>query len=356
MSNASRFQTVQRNVVHVIGLTTNVAKAEVLKCPEYFGQYGKLLRVTVSKLPVQSKSHNGEKSIPVYSAYLTFEKPEEASVAIQAVDGFAVDGHTLRANFGTTKYCRKFLEGERCERKDCNFLHKLADESNEKGNWKGGKDGRDGKGGKDGKCHGLGDSWTAGYSSWNGKESYQKAEWAEDCHQTAASFTGRIDLLFSGWEGEGQQGKGLQRQVGATGTTTETGGKTRPGLAGPPASVAANMSWTCQGHRKDGGKGRWKDWGKEGKHGKDFKAGNCWSLGDTLALDCVYEQGRGKSSKEWWNGWYQHDWGGLAGSRWSRTGADAGYGNYGDEPEATYTRMHRHFAASAMQGPSSSRS
>ena len=56
--------------------------------------------------------------------YLTFEKPEEASLAIQApggvlhpsrevcaacakffeaVDGFAVDGHTLRANFGTTK-------------------------------------------------------------------------------------------------------------------------------------------------------------------------------------------------------------------------------------------------------------
>ena len=101
---------------------------------------------------------------------------------IQAVDGFAVDGHTLRANFGTTKcptsegfasqalelpirYCRKFLEGEKCERKvsayhkpicrlyfniasawisqrpageDCNFLHKLADESNEKGNWKAG--------------------------------------------------------------------------------------------------------------------------------------------------------------------------------------------------------------------------
>ena len=76
----------------------------------------------------QSKFHS-DKSVPIYSAcptesestrtlrarYLTFEKPEEAHVAIQvgnaacvewerkAVDGFAVDGHTLRANFGTTK-------------------------------------------------------------------------------------------------------------------------------------------------------------------------------------------------------------------------------------------------------------
>ena len=64
----------------------------------------------------------------------------------------------------------------------------------------------------------------------------------------------------------------------------------REDKAGPPPSAkkefAANMSWTCQGHRKDGGKGRWKDWGKEGgRHGKDFKAGNCWSLGDHM--DCV---------------------------------------------------------------------
>ena len=67
----------------------------------------------------------------------------------------------------------------------------------------------------------------------------------------------------------------------------------REDKAGPPPSAkkefAANMSWTCQGHRKDGGKGRWKDWGKEGgRHGKDFKAGNCWSLGDTWIVSlCV---------------------------------------------------------------------
>jgi len=157
-------RVVQRNVVHVIGLTVNIAKADILRCPEFFGQYGKLLRVTVSKVPTQSKLPGSNQSVPVYSAYLSFEKPEDAYVAIQAVDGFAVDGHTLRANFGTTKYCRKFLDGEKCDRKDCNFLHKYVDENgHDKGGSPGkgagkpaaqdgnGKDAKGGKGGKEGK-------------------------------------------------------------------------------------------------------------------------------------------------------------------------------------------------------------
>merc|ERR1712176_1743837 len=39
-----QMRVVQRNVVHVIGLTQNIAKADVLKRPEFFGQYGNILR------------------------------------------------------------------------------------------------------------------------------------------------------------------------------------------------------------------------------------------------------------------------------------------------------------------------
>lgn len=141
-------RVIQRNVVHVIGLTSNIAKADLLRSKDFFGQYaqqGKLLRVTVSKFPMQSKTPGSATSVPIYSAYLTFEKPDDALSAIQAVDGFTVDGQTLRASFGTSKYCRKFLDGEKCERKDCNFLHKYVDENGyEKGSGKG-KSGKDGK-------------------------------------------------------------------------------------------------------------------------------------------------------------------------------------------------------------------
>merc|ERR1712151_664615 len=134
----SEMRVVQRNVVHVIGLTNNIAKAEVLRRPEFFGQYGKILRATVSKVPTKQTMEGSNQSIQVYSAYLTFERADDAHVAIQAVDGFAVDGHILRASFGTTKYCRKFLDGQACDRKECNFLHKFVDENGyDKGHEKG---------------------------------------------------------------------------------------------------------------------------------------------------------------------------------------------------------------------------
>merc|ERR1719359_688181 len=88
----SEMRVVQRNVVHVIGLTPNIAKVEVLRRPEFFGQYGKLSRVAVSKVPTQAKVAGNSHSTTIFSAYLTFEKNEEAHVAIQAVDGFTVDG------------------------------------------------------------------------------------------------------------------------------------------------------------------------------------------------------------------------------------------------------------------------
>jgi len=122
-------RVLQRNVVHVLGLTANLAKADILRRPEFFGQYGKLTRVFVSKAPMQAKvASNG--SPPLYSAYLTFEKQDDAQTAIQAVDGFTVDGQVLRASFGTNRYCKRFLEGEKCDRKDCNLLHKLVEENN----------------------------------------------------------------------------------------------------------------------------------------------------------------------------------------------------------------------------------
>mmetsp|Transcript_47032 Transcript_47032/g.122403 ORF Transcript_47032/g.122403 Transcript_47032/m.122403 type:complete len:1119 (+) Transcript_47032:95-3451(+) len=140
----NEMRVLQRNVVHILGLTANIAKAEVLRRREFFGQYGKLSRVIVSNVPMQAKlagNNAANNATPLFSAYLTFENAEDAHVAIQAVDGFNVDGHVLRASFGTTRYCRKFLEGQTCDRKDCGFLHKLVDENGyEKGSGKGQKE------------------------------------------------------------------------------------------------------------------------------------------------------------------------------------------------------------------------
>ena len=58
---------------------------------------------------------------PSASAYVTYHRPEDALKAIHAVNNVYVDGRTLKASLGTTKYCSHFLRGSQCP-KPVSFL------------------------------------------------------------------------------------------------------------------------------------------------------------------------------------------------------------------------------------------
>lgn len=117
---------ITKNLVYVIGLSSSIANKDKLMRYEYFGQYGNIIKIVVNKNKAynQSSPHG-----PSYSAYVTFSKPSEASIAILSLDETMVDNHLIRASFGTTKYCSFFLKGIPCTNNDCLFLHKIADES-----------------------------------------------------------------------------------------------------------------------------------------------------------------------------------------------------------------------------------
>lgn len=51
---------------------------------------------------------------PSASAYVTYNKTEDALKAIIAVNNVHIDGRTLKASLGTTKYCSHFLRGTQC--------------------------------------------------------------------------------------------------------------------------------------------------------------------------------------------------------------------------------------------------
>ncbi len=91
---------------------------------EYFGQYGRIVKLVVNRNKVyNSNGPNG----PSYSAYVTYSACEEASIAILALDNWQIESHTIRASYGTTKYCSNFLKGFDCFNKDCLYLHAIAD-------------------------------------------------------------------------------------------------------------------------------------------------------------------------------------------------------------------------------------
>ncbi|VAI30446.1 unnamed protein product [Triticum turgidum subsp. durum] len=117
-------RVIQRNLVYIIGLPANLCNESVLERREYFGQYGKVLKVSVSRptgAPSQQTSTNNGISV-----YITYAKEEEAIRCIQAVHNFVLEGKVLRACFGTTKYCHAWLRNQTCGNPDCLYLHDVG--------------------------------------------------------------------------------------------------------------------------------------------------------------------------------------------------------------------------------------
>ena len=74
----ANLRVIQKTLVYVIGIAPEIATEEILKTPEYFGQYGDLLKVVVNTNNVYNATRGG----PSYSAYLTYSHPRESAIAI----------------------------------------------------------------------------------------------------------------------------------------------------------------------------------------------------------------------------------------------------------------------------------
>ncbi|KAH0777348.1 hypothetical protein KY290_008759 [Solanum tuberosum] len=119
----SSVRVVQRNLVYIVGLPLSLADEDLLQRKEYFAQYGKVLKVSMSRTAagaIQQFTNN------TCSVYITYSKEEEAVRCIQAVHGFNLDGRPLRACFGTTKYCHAWLRSVPCTNPDCLYLHEIG--------------------------------------------------------------------------------------------------------------------------------------------------------------------------------------------------------------------------------------
>lgn len=118
-------RVVQKNLVYVLGLPSRLAAEETLKGFEYFGQYGKISKIVINKRGLISSTS----STPHIGVYITFARKEDATKAIEAVDGSMCDSRMIRATYGTTKYCSFFLKGQQCMNAGCQFLHEPGEEA-----------------------------------------------------------------------------------------------------------------------------------------------------------------------------------------------------------------------------------
>ena len=76
-------RVVQKNLVYVVGLNPKSREDELLQTlrgDQYFGQYGKIIKIVVSKA---KQNANGDSSIGVY---VTFARKQDAASCIAAVN------------------------------------------------------------------------------------------------------------------------------------------------------------------------------------------------------------------------------------------------------------------------------
>jgi CCR4-NOT transcription complex subunit 4 len=123
--NLAGVRVKQQNLVYVIGLIPSLKDEQTLlqtlRGPEYFGQYGEIDKIVVSK----AKPGAANQGIGVY---VTYARKEDAALCINTVDGSLNGDRVLRAQFGTTKYCSAYLRGETCTNKNCSFLHETGED------------------------------------------------------------------------------------------------------------------------------------------------------------------------------------------------------------------------------------
>ena len=120
----SKQRIIQKNLVHLLGFPDSMYNENLLLSPEYLGQYG-----TITKISLVSKEDKGTNQ-KMNSAYITFETSLQAAYCILTIDSIKLNNQTVRAFFGTTKYCIHFINNYRCFNQDkCMFLHQIADHS-----------------------------------------------------------------------------------------------------------------------------------------------------------------------------------------------------------------------------------
>ncbi|KAL2861721.1 hypothetical protein BJX68DRAFT_10518 [Aspergillus pseudodeflectus] len=125
--NLAGVRVVQKNLVYVIGLNPTIRDEnqllQLLRTPTYFGQYGEIEKIVVSKAKPGGNPNQG------IGVYVTYARKSDAATCISAVDGSSNGDRILRAQYGTTKYCSSFLRNEQCHNRNCTFLHETGDDS-----------------------------------------------------------------------------------------------------------------------------------------------------------------------------------------------------------------------------------
>ena len=110
-----KLRIIKTNLIHVQSIPKTLSNIETLKSKRYFGQYGRIKDIVLSK------------KMSEHSVYITYENEIEAACAVLCADSLLIFRKVIRVCFGTTRYCYYFLDNQKCPNSEnCVYLHQLV--------------------------------------------------------------------------------------------------------------------------------------------------------------------------------------------------------------------------------------
>lgn len=108
----------------------------MLRSNEYFGSYGKISRLYLRDRTATSSTsvHTLSPADPSSSTgiHIVYVRREDAARAMSSLDGIPAPGGpagaTLKASYGTARYCDAFLRGLKCDVSNCPNMHEWGGE------------------------------------------------------------------------------------------------------------------------------------------------------------------------------------------------------------------------------------
>ena len=116
ITRLSSVQLLRKDSVVVANLPRAISNKKILSKYKYFGQYGHIDKILISK--------NSQNS---FNATISYESIQEAALALIAIDSFKIDGRSIAANYPVTRYCNYYLNNKDCMNKNCMFVHEISD-------------------------------------------------------------------------------------------------------------------------------------------------------------------------------------------------------------------------------------
>lgn len=131
-SNLKHARILQRNLVYVIGLSLTLAREEVIRRPDMFGRFGRIIRALVNRShPFNADAPGG----PSISAYVQYARDADALSAVRGMSNAVYDGREIRCAIATTKYCDALLRNAQvsdpaatyhCGNPQCMYYHSTS--------------------------------------------------------------------------------------------------------------------------------------------------------------------------------------------------------------------------------------